>query len=558
MFVDSRKFFGGEDVFADICIIGAGAAGITIALEFANKQYSVVVLESGGFRRDDATQALYDGASVGMPYDVLSDCRSRYFGGSTNCWVGWCRPLDSLDFENRPWRAGGGWPFTRDELTPYYERAQSRLLLGPLDYHPPSWEKRLAGSKVSFLKFGAAEIDNFIDQLSPPARLGEHCRSTLAAVSNVRVFLHANATELESDPNATSVQKVRVATLSGNTFSVVPKLVVLAAGGIENARLLLASRRVEPNGLGNKNDLIGRYFMDHPRVRSLRLRLSPDCDTRLYDHSLALVRQRLKIPHMPIAAFFAPTAQKQREMKVGNSRTYLVASSFDRLWAAGASMKALLRLLRGCGGKPLNAEVLLAASQVMRQAPQGAAALLDFVFNRRLRQREYFLETVIEPTPQRDSRVTLSADKDQLGMNKVQLEWRLAEADRETYLTSVEAVRSEMERQGFVVPTAPKQDAAAFWPSSVQWCWHHMGTTRIDPDPAKGVVDADCRVHGLANLFVAGSSVFPTAGSDTPTLTIVALALRLSRRLESVLALSTSTTHASRMSAVAVGADPTL
>jgi choline dehydrogenase-like flavoprotein len=327
-------------------------------------------------------------------------------------------------------------------------------------------------------------------------------------------------------------------------------MVVLATGGIENARLLLASRRVEPNGVGNSNDLVGRYFMDHPRVRSLRVRLSPDCDRRLYDHSLALVRKRLGIPHLPIAVHHAPTEVKQREMKLGNSRTYLVNSSFDEISRARALVKAL-RASMAHGRKSPLAETFRALVQLGTYAPRGAMALVDFALNLQMGQREFRLETAIEPVPQRDSRITLSSERDRLGVNKVRLNWRVSDTDKHSYIASVDTVCSELERHGIIARVDPKQDPAAFWPSHVQWCWHHIGTTRMDPDPKKGVVGADCQVHGVRNLYIAGSSVFPTAGSDTPTLTIVALALRLAGRLEALLGSTTLIASASKVSSVA-------
>jgi choline dehydrogenase-like flavoprotein len=536
MFLDSHQIPEAHNASADLCIIGGGAAGITTALEFLNKQHSVILIESGGLNEDESTQALYDGQRVGVPYAPLHTCRSRFFGGSTNSWAGWCRPLDTLDFQHRPWVDESGWPFSRDELTSYYGAAQSRLKLGPFDYDTASWEKRLARSKASFLELPIGPIENVVNQLSPPARFGQLYRSTLASASNIRVFLHANAIELEPTPNGKSVQKVHVATLNGNRFSVEARIIVVAAGGIENARLLLASRRVHRTGLGNENGLVGRYFMDHPRVRSVPVRLPARCDRRLYDHSLALVRQRLKVSHLPIALHFAPTEQTQRELKVGNSRTYLVASSFEHLSEARMSIEQLLSSIRRSTRGSNSADLFRAATRMARASSPAALAITEFLFNLQFRRSEYYLETVIEPVPQSASRITLIPEKDRLGMNKVQLDWRLSDADKHNFLTSVRAVLAEMQGQGFEVPAEPETDLTEFWPSQVQWCWHHMGTTRMHADHAKGVVDADCRIHGLANVFVAGSSVFPTAGSDTPTLTIVALAIRMSRRIERDLA----------------------
>jgi choline dehydrogenase-like flavoprotein len=518
MFVDARTIPNETRMSADLCIIGGGAAGITIALEFLKQQYTVCLLESGGFKRDDTTQSLYYGESVGVPYDSLTGCRSRFFGGSTNCWVGWCRPLDRLDFERRPWIPESGWPFSYEELVPFYQRAQSHLHLDTFDYLPVTWRGRVGFNKASFLRFPSQNVHSVINQLTPKTRLGKCYSSYFTSAPNIKILLHANAVEIVPTSNGRSAEFVRVATLSGTGFSVAARAFVLATGGIENARLLLASRRVHANGMGNQNDLVGRYFMDHPRIRSFQVKLSPLCDRRLYDHSLALVRRRLKLPHLSIAAHLSPTQKRQYEAGLSNSRTYFVSCSFDEL----SAVKAALR----CNNS-------LAA--LVRCATSGMAALTDFTVYSSLSRRPYYLETVIEPIPQRDSRVTLSHERDPLGQSRAKLDWRLSEADKLNFTNSVHTVRAEMENQLFMQTVNATRDASELWPSEIQWCWHHIGTTRMHADPSKGVVDANGRIHDMSNAFVAGSSVFPTAGSDTPTLTIVALAVRLSQHLRPLL-----------------------
>jgi choline dehydrogenase-like flavoprotein len=538
MFVDARTIPFGTKMSADLCIVGGGAAGITIALEFLKQQYTVCLLESGGFKRDDNTQALYDGESVGVPYDSLTGCRSRFFGGSTNCWVGWCRPLDPLDFETRSWIPESGWPLSYEELIPYYQRAQSHLNLDAFDYLPLSWSRRPGFNKSSFLQFASRDVHSVVNQLTPETRLAKCYSSSFRSAPNIKILLHANAVELEAASNGRSVRGVCVATLSGTRFFVAARAVVLASGGIENARLLLASRRVHASGLGNQNDLVGRYFMDHPRIRSLQVKLSPLCERHLYDHSLALVKRRLKLPHLPIAVHLSPTQKRQYEAGLSNSRTYFVSSSFEELSGAKAALDTIRKGARRKGGLGGNNSL----PKLVRRVGSGIGALADFTVCSSLSRRPYYLETVIEPIPRRDSRVMLSTERDQLGQNRAKLDWRLSEADRLNFTNSVNTVRVEMENQHFMHVINTNGDPSEFWPSEIQWCWHHMGTTRMHPNPCKGVVDANGRIHEMSNAFVAGSSVFPTAGGDTPTLTIVALAVRLSQHLQSLLG-SNQLTH---------------
>ncbi len=541
MFIDARGVNDNITVSADLCIIGGGAAGIAIAREFIGKPVQVILLESGGITPDAATQSLYAGENIGLSCVGPEVSRSRFLGGSTNCWGGWCRPLDRIDFTKRPWMPNSGWPFGRDELQSYYEKSQALLQLGPYEYEPNYWSSELAGQNVSFFPIKGDRIVNVVDQFSPPARLGQLYRQQLEAAANVRVFLHANTTELETNTAASRVNRIRVATLDGVTFFIAPKTVVLCTGGIENARLLLNSNRTQATGLGNGHDLVGRYFMDHPALRTHRVRLTDQRQhRRLYDNSLVGTRRGLHLHDLRIAAHVAPSEQLQRQARLPNSRTFLYASYFDSTSATYIALKAIRQQMndRKRFGVPLGRaarEIARNLPTILFRAPQAALALLDTWLDPKFIKRDFYLETVIEPIPNPDSRVTLSPVRDRLGMNQIRLDWRLTEQDKQNFILSQRLVREEMERQNLIVTCDPQDEPTNSWPEGIRGCWHHMGTTRMDPDPRKGVVDADCRVHGVSNLFIAGSSVFPTPGSDIPTMTIVALALRLCRKIEAAL-----------------------
>jgi choline dehydrogenase-like flavoprotein len=246
MIVDSRSIDNSCRLQSEICIVGAGAAGITLALELLSKNVSVVLLESGGAKSDSMTQSLYAGENAGLSYDPLEETRSRYLGGSTNCWGGWCRPLDDLDFEKRDWVPNSGWPFGKKELYRHYVRSHSLLQLGPFNYDQDFWSHELAKKNISLFPLDGRRIDNIVIQCSPPSRFGSLYRPQLSQSSKVKVLLFANVTEIQTNESATEVTGVRVATLNGTNFTVSAKLVVLAAGGIENARLLLLSASAGP------------------------------------------------------------------------------------------------------------------------------------------------------------------------------------------------------------------------------------------------------------------------------------------------------------------------
>lgn len=541
MLIDARDVPSSEIIDADLCVVGAGAAGITLALQFIDKPYKVVVLEAGGLKPDSVTQSLYAGDVVGLPCVRPDLSRSRFFGGSTNCWGGWCRPLDEVDMLGRTWIPNSGWPITRRQLQPYYEKTHEILQLGSFNYTQASWIEGLASSQVHFFPLNNSSIDSQVCLLSPPARFGSLYRERLKRAANIHVFLHANVTEIHTDPTASTVTAIDVAALSGSRFSIVPRVATLCSGGIENARLLLASNGVRQAGLGNAHDVVGRYFMDHPSIRMGVVRLQNQRHhRRLYDNSLALTRRRVNLPHIRVAAHLAPTEQSQRELSLSNSRSFLVARYFHSVSESYIALKAIRQTIRngerfGLQIKEAMGQTVAALPKLLLNAPQLTLALLDNRLNPDFVSRSFQIETIIEPVPNPESRVTLSDKRDQLGVPRVRVDWRLTEDDKRHFKVTHDLVTSELENSGAVMVTDKEEHVAARWPEAVQGCWHHMGTTRMHLDPKRGVVDADCRVHGMSNLFVAGSSVFPTGGSDTPTITIVALALRLAEKLQTVL-----------------------
>ncbi|MGH7926625.1 MAG: FAD-dependent oxidoreductase, partial [Candidatus Binatia bacterium] len=264
MLLDLREMDSPGPFEADICIIGAGAAGIAIAREFLDSRIKVCLVESGGLTSEDETQQLATGENVGRPYYPLELARFREFGGSTGRWGGACAPLNDLDFEHRPWVPHSGWPIGKRDLEPFYARAQTLFEVGAYDYQPQNWE----GNGIRFLDFTPDTVVTQLWQMSPETNFGVAYRKPLQQSQDVTVLLHANVTEIITDERAASVKGVRVVTLVGKSATVNARVVILACGGIENARMLLLTNKVEATGLGNRHDLVGRFFMEHPHVAS--------------------------------------------------------------------------------------------------------------------------------------------------------------------------------------------------------------------------------------------------------------------------------------------------
>jgi len=247
----------------NICIVGGGAAGITLAREFIDQPFEVCLLESGGMTPHKRTRSLSRGQNIGHSYRPLEYTRSRSFGGTTDVWGGGCEELDDLDFEPRPWFPHSGWPFPKAHLQPFYARARAICQL-------PSYafEKGWESSFVAHLPINGKKIVKEVLYRSKLAHFGELYRKDLFSAPNVALFLNASVTEIITDSKTQQVMQLRVSTLDGHEFFVRAQLFILATGGIENPRLLLASNRTQKEGLGNQYDLVGRFFMTHPEVDS--------------------------------------------------------------------------------------------------------------------------------------------------------------------------------------------------------------------------------------------------------------------------------------------------
>jgi choline dehydrogenase-like flavoprotein len=509
MLVDARSVPENSVIETDVCIVGAGAAGITLAREFIGKRFRVCLLESGGFEFGDKIQDLYNGANAGFSVP-LRVARLRYFGGSTNHWGSYCRPLDDIDFEARDWVPDSGWPFKKSELEPYYERAQSICQLGPYVYDPQFWQTTSGAP----LPLASKRIVTSIFQMREPAlRFGAAYRDEIVKAANVTTFLHANLLSFEADSSARSVKRARVGSLDGPRFSVTGKVFILAAGAIENARLLLLSNDRNPDGLGNENGIVGRFFMSHALCKpGLFLPSDPLIPATLYQYDKPAVGRLRIVGHLTLS----PETQRQnRLLNFNASLKFPVPVASTGLLSA----KRLVNREFDTLAKDLR--------NIIADMDGVAAAAYWKVRTGMIPVEAYSLTCAIEQSPNRDSRVSLSSDRDALGQRRVRLDWRLTAVDKNTLRRSLEILGAELGRAALGRLKISLEKGENAWPELVQDGGHHIGTTRMHVDPKQGVVDGHCRVHGISNLFVAGSSVFPTSGHANPTLTIVALALRL-------------------------------
>jgi choline dehydrogenase-like flavoprotein len=519
MIIDSRTIARGTVLRADLCIVGAGAAGIAIAREFVNHPWRVILLESGGTRVRAETQSLNRGDVTGYPYPSLEVCRRRILGGSTTIWGGWCRPLDCIDFEERAWLPYSGWPFSRNHLQSQYARACAVCEPGRNGTDRESPTLQTSRQLLNPIQ------NNFEDILFHVAgtRFGETYWAELEGARNLSLMLHASALEVLTDRNCKEVVSVRVATLAGNHFSVSARNCILAAGGIENPRILLASRQMRSSGIGNENDVVGRYFADHLhlKLRSVVLngRQVPDC------------YQLHKIGEQVFRGGMALTEEvRRRDKLLGFAITIHNADDpFDVVYppftnTGYASLHTLAKsLLRG----ELPDQFAHHFSTMIRHLDNAVA--LSFRKVVKPRWRALVIGCRAEQSPNPNSRIVLDHEKDAFGVNKVRVDWRLTQQDEESLRRARQILDNEWNFPG---KDTHKGRAADEHATEITAAAHHMGTTRMHRDPKLGVVDETCRVHGIRNLYIAGSSVFPTTGWAPPTLTVIALALRLADSLK--------------------------
>ncbi|HEV3228971.1 MAG TPA: GMC family oxidoreductase [Solirubrobacteraceae bacterium] len=522
MIVDDLLFIDtAAPIETDVCLVGSGPAGCAIAEELRDSGLRILVLESGGERREARAQALNAIESVGAP---LLNGRERRLGGTSTVWAGRCIPLDDIDYEARPWVPLSGWPLGRETVVPHLDRAGAYLGAGP--YDGTGQVPQLPGAPPR-PRFDPSLLRHVCWEDTAPVDTG---RRLLGDPNpHLRVLLNATVTHLNSDPETGQLESVEVVGAPDSRATVTAQAVVLCAGGVENARILLYSNRIRPAGLGNDQDLVGRYLIDHPR--------DPELLVRFQSAEAPRVRRlfgprRLPSPRgrhdFTFGVALSPERQRREEL--------LNCAAWPYWWFESSEdpMRAAKRLLIG------------PRTQVARDARlllDRRADALRALWTRATDQPEWRAVERIgmliasEQVPDRDSRVRLSERRDPLGLPISEIDWRIGAQERASQAALARLIAREFERLGlpavqladWVIDDRPH--TATF----VDGC-HPTGTTRMAADPRHGVVDADCHVHGVPGLYVAGSSVFPTAGHANPTLMIVALAIRLAHHLRRSLA----------------------
>jgi len=556
MITSAREIPPETQLEADICIVGAGAAGITLALECAHSELDIIVLESGDYTDDGQSQILLRGEIKDVTHHYpLHEARSRLLGGTTALWGGRCIPFDPIDFEKRDYVPFSGWPVTFEEIQEYYKRAQHYCECGEYTYRVaealPYAQKNITEHFID----GPITSQN-IERWSMPTHFGKAYRSQLHSSKNLRVLLNATCSHISAHPDNKDIQYVSVRTDPEQSgFRVKARTYVLAGGGLEVTRLLLASNEIHSNGIGNESGLLGRLYMGHISGSIARARFRGDPSLTIYnferDQNGIYCRRRFWIDpdmqkkHQLLNTVFWLENPPMADANHNNpilSMAYLALTApvFGRYLAPASIRKATTS--RGTPSSKM--KHLL---NILRGLPTTIGYVPSFIYRRYFAQRKlpgfflpsgnntYDLHYHAEQIPNPDSRVTLSSRLDSLGIPELHIDFKYTEQDVDSVLQSHNLFKRHLETTSGGTLNFTTQDPATHALQCARDGIHQIGTTRMSSFPKNGVVNKDCRVHGTTNLYVASSSIFPTSSQANPTLTIVAFAIRLADFLKRTL-----------------------
>ncbi len=515
-FIDARNTEFNTPLIADICVVGAGAAGITLCSNLANSGLSIILLESGGRDIDGATQNLYQATQSGIPYYDMTACRLRFFGGTTNHWGGYCRENDPIDYAGRPDLGVPEWPIGYDDIAPYVVTAAQQLGLTKEGFQP-DWQAKQNGFPESdLLESHSKDFISKVFQISRRRRFQELYAEDLEKQTNLDVIQYANVTHIDVNPQGNRVDSLTVQAIGRKPFKVQAQRFVMAAHAVENARLLLHSDDVIAKGIGNKSDQLGRNFMEHAYVES-GLFFPNESFPRFYD---AGTLERI---NLNVNLSLSEAAMRREKMLQYYCR-------FQPIYGYEESAKALSKL-KGRFWEPGDLRTLDALSAVLRAPSESAKFVASRAGVLRPKPMAYLLDHRIEQSPNPDSRITLTDERDALGVRKVNLNWALSDLDCHTFARGQDVVVRELTRLKLGSFKAPALAPKAIR-DNARGHYHHIGTARMAKSERDGVVDTDAKVFGMANLFMASSAIFPTSGYSGPTMMIIAFAIRLADHLK--------------------------
>jgi choline dehydrogenase-like flavoprotein len=525
-FRNADKLADAELVSTDICIVGAGAAGITLALELEKSRFRVTLLESGGVEALEDADQLNDLEIAGHPLNVKAPIRRRALGGTTIATYGRSVLLDPIEFESRPWVSPKGWPIELNQLRRWYPQAADILALPRVKLlEAENWLQHPL-PKIA----GKHQLSTRIHLWGENTNLGSAWESRLRESENIQVLLRATALHCEADATGSKITQLACRGLNGGTFSVHARVFILACGGMENPRMLLLSRAAEHAPAINW-DPVGRFYMNHPRSQILaKIRLKRQTDRSSKRQQLNrirwLIRHNDKRAKGALQFALSPSEELQRNEGLLNVSSFFYAVSDQKTRDASSQLNKL-----ATAWSSNKAQVISRTAQLSRYLPTLVGGAIHRFQDKPYRADHLVVVDQCEQTPDYESRLLLGEGVDRFACPKPLLDWQIG-PDTTRSLRRLHALMAKFFGDMALGSFESKLlDDPSFEPH-YQDCAHPTGTTRMSDNDHDGVVDRNCRVHGLQNLFMAGSSVFPVGGHASPTFIIIALAARLAAHLK--------------------------
>lgn len=548
-----------ETIEAEVAVVGAGPAGIVVALGLARAGHRVVLLESGGTRFDAAAQRLGDNVGRDPQHVEAELAMRRQVGGSSNLWGGRCVPFDPIDFEPRPIVAGAEWPVSYEEIAPYLKPACDWCRCGEPIFDAGSLPELAGRSIVPGFADGDVRATE-LERWSLPTNFGRVYRAELERSRSLRLETGLTCTEIvprsEREVDGTrSVDHLLARRADGSPVSIRARRYVIAGGGLGATRLLFASTRDDPGGIGNHSGHLGRWYMAHVEVRVGRVVFNTPPEQTIYGHERdrdgVYVRRR-----------FTLSPELQRRHRLPNVALWLVNPEIGDASHGSGTLSLVYLMLASPLGRYCVAEGIRQAHletsrpaslrahlrNVLRDIAPTAKFALAFGYGRFLRRgrkipgffvasaaNEYPLVYHGEHLPHRHSFVAPTDELDAQGMPRLRTSLGFGDED----VSSVARVHEELDRslreQGLGRVEMLHEDVEAAVREQLFGGYHQAGTTRMSALPEDGVVDANLAVHGFEDLFVASSATFPTSSQANSTFMLVAFADRLAKRLSSEL-----------------------
>jgi choline dehydrogenase-like flavoprotein len=523
---------------AEVCVIGGGPVGLIVALELARRGRRVLVLESGGRRARAISQALSEAENVSAAHFAPEITVARRLGGTSNLWGGRCLPYDAVDFAERPWLQLPAWPIGPDALAPWLGPACAALGAGAPAFHAP-----LPGVAAD-AAFGFESLERWSNV---PAAQVLHRR----ALQGPGLMVALGVTALGFEWADGRIAAVLAHVEGRGRGRVAAPLVVLAAGGNESTRLLLAEQRARPELFGGAGGPLGRFYMGHVIGRIAAIGFESAALAAGLDFHVAggsYVRRRL-----------VPAPETQAAERLTNVAFWPVVPQLaDPGHRSGPLSAAALVLSVGPLGRRLVAEAIREltlgdapprrgahALNVLRDPVNTLVAVPRYLWRSRVARMRlpgfflpnpamrYRLEFHAEQLPNPASRLTLADATDRLGLPRLRIDYRYSAEDAAAVVRAHDALeawltRNRLARLDYAMPRAER--AAAVLAGSRHGT-HQIGTIRMGTDRRTAVVNGDCRSFDVPNLYVVSTAVLPTSGQANPTLTAVQLGLRLAARL---------------------------